>query len=99
MELTDFDIADYLDDEEAIALYLSDVLETGDVAYLSAALGKIAKSKGMTEIAKKTGVKREALYRALSEKGNPQFKTVSEVIKAMGFQLSVQPIGDGEKRI
>ncbi len=92
MELTDFDIADYLDDAEAIALYLSDVLETGDIAYLNSALGKIAKSKGMTDISKKSGIKREALYRALSETGNPQFKTVAEVIKAMGFQLSVKPI-------
>ncbi len=92
MELTEFDISEHLDDEEAIALYLSDVLETGDMSYLNAALGKVAKSKGMTEISKKSGVKREALYRALSETGNPQFKTIAEVIKALGFQLTVKPI-------
>lgn len=86
-----FDVAKYLDDPETIAAFLTDALETGNPAYINRALGDIARAKGMTEIAKETGVKREALYRALSETGNPQFTTIMQVVKAMGLRLSVVP--------
>jgi len=86
-----FDAAEYIDSEETIAAFLSDALESGDAAYINRAFGDVARAKGMTAISKESGVKREALYRALSEQGNPQFKTILEVFKAMGMRLNVVP--------
>ena len=86
-----FDVARYLDDPETIAAFLTDALDTGNPAHINRALGDVARAKGMTQLARETGVKREALYRALSETGNPQFKTVMQVVKALGLRLSVVP--------
>jgi probable addiction module antidote protein len=63
----------------------------GDPALVSAALGDIARARGMTQIAKAAGVSRESLYRALSADGNPEFATIMKVMKAMGLQLSIEP--------
>jgi probable addiction module antidote protein len=88
-DLSKFDVVDYLKTEKDIAGYLSAVLEDGDPALFVAAIGDIAKAKGMTEIAKKSGVTREALYRALKIEARPRFETVAKVIHALGMKLSV----------
>ena len=91
IELTDFDPAQYLDDENAIAGYLTDALETGDNAFIADALGVVARAKGMKQLSDDTGLSRESLYRALSVKGNPEFGTVLKVVSALGLKLTVNP--------
>lgn len=88
-DLPKFDVVDYLKSEKDIAAYLTAVLEDGDPALFVAAIGDIAKAKGMTEIAKKSGVTRESLYRALKIEARPRFETVARVIHALGMKLSV----------
>lgn len=89
---TAFDAAEYLDNDEAIAAYLSDALETADPAFVADALGVIARAKGMAQIAQEAGLSRESLYRTLSVQGNPQFGTVMKVIAALGLQLSARSV-------
>ena len=91
-DLPEFDAAEYLDDEQAIAAYLTAVLEENDPALLAAALGDVARARGMTEIAKASGLTREALYRALRADAQPRFDTVSRVCAALGVKLVAQPI-------
>ena len=91
-DLAEFDAAEYLDDEQAIASYLTAMLEENDPALLAAALGDIARARGMTEIAKASGLTREALYRALRADAQPRFDTVSRVCAALGVKLVAQPI-------
>lgn len=88
-DLPKFDVVDHLKTEKDIAGYLSAVLEDGDPALFVAAIGDIARAKGMTEIAKKSGVTRESLYRALKIEAQPRFETVAKVIHALGMKLSV----------
>ncbi len=92
MAPTKFDIADYLDSEEMIAEYLNTVLEDGESSDLIVAIGHIAKAIGMTKIAKKTGMSRPSLYKALSEGAKPQFGTIMKVLKAIGGQINVKPM-------
>jgi len=82
-----WDAAEYLKTEEDMVAYLEAALEENDPTLVSAALGDIAKAKGMTDIAKKTGLGRESLYKALSREGNPEFSTVMKVINALGLKL------------
>ena len=84
-----WDAADTLKTKEDIAAYLDAVLEDGDPDLLKAALGDIARAKGMTEIAEAAGLGRANLYKALSPDGNPEFATVARVLKALGLRLSV----------
>jgi probable addiction module antidote protein len=91
-DLPDFDITEYLEDDQAIAEYLTIVLEEDDPALLAAALGDIARARGMTEIAKASGLTREALYRALRENAHPRFDTVNRVCHALGVKLVAQPL-------
>ncbi|MBU3610952.1 putative addiction module antidote protein [Polynucleobacter wuianus] len=88
-ELPKFDVVDYLKTDKDIAGYLSAVLEDGDAALFVAAIGDIARATGMTEIAKKSGVTRESLYRALKIEARPRFETVAKVVHALGMKLSV----------
>jgi probable addiction module antidote protein len=88
-DLSKFDVVDYLRSEKDIAAYLSAVLEDGDPALFVAAIGDIAKAKGMSEIAKKSGVTRESLYRALKIEARPRFETVAKVVHALGMRLTV----------
>lgn len=88
-DLPKFDVVDYLKTEEDIAGYLTAVLEDGDPALFVAAIGDIARAKGMSEIAKKSGVTRESLYRALKIEARPRFETVTKVIHALGMRISV----------
>ena len=88
-KLKAFDITRHLDSEEAMAEYLSQVLEDGDNAELIRALGHIAKAKGMANVAKDSGLGRESLYKALSEGSQPRFDTITKVINALGLKMSV----------
>ena len=92
-DLKTFDMAEYLDSEQAIAEYLSIVMEDGTPALLVAALGDVARARGMTQLARHTGLAREALYRSLSADGNPSFASVTKVLRALGVKLVPQPIG------
>ena len=86
-ELTEFDLAEYLDSDEAIAEYLSQVLDDGDNEEFLRAIGYVAKAKGMAEIAKKTGLGRESLYKAFKPNAKPRFETVMQVMKALNLNL------------
>jgi probable addiction module antidote protein len=95
LKLNPFDSAKYLDSDEAIAEYLTAILEDDDPALLAAALGDIARARGMTEIAKASGITREALYKALRADAQPRFETVAKVCRALGVRLVAQPVGPG----
>jgi len=84
-----WDITRYLDSDETIAAYLDAVLEEDDPALLAAALGDVARAKGMTQVARDAGLGRESLYKALSIQGNPEFGTVLKVMRALGLKLRV----------
>lgn len=90
-EFSDFDIASLLRSEEAIEDFLNDAFEEGNAAYITHALGIAARAKGMTKVAKETGLTREALYRSFGEEGNPSLKSTIAVLKSLGFKLTVQP--------
>jgi len=90
-ELPDFDAAEYLRDAEDVAGYLSAVLEEDDPNALIEALGTIARARGMTEIARESGLAREALYRALRVGAAPRFDTVMRVMQALGVRLVAEP--------
>ena len=92
-EVTDFDPAEYLDNDEMIAGYLSDALETQDSAFIADAIGVVARAKGMKRVAEDAGVSRESLYRALSASGNPEFGTVLKVLASLNIKLVAQPDG------
>ena len=92
VEITGFDPAAYLDDDEAIATYLSDAFETQDVAFISDAIGVVARAKGMKRIAQEAGVSRESLYRALSSAGNPELGTVLKVLASMNIKINAKPL-------
>jgi probable addiction module antidote protein len=82
-----WDAAEHLETEEGMSAYLEAALEEGDPALVAAALGDIARAKGMAQIASETGLGRESLYKALSPEGNPKFATVLKVIRALGLRL------------
>jgi probable addiction module antidote protein len=90
-DLPEFDMADYLDSDEAVAEYLTQVLADGDSAELVRALGHIAKARGMAQIAKDSGLGRESLYKALRPDAQPRFDTVLRVCTALGVRLVAQP--------
>ncbi len=86
-DLPEFDASEFLDGDEAVAAFLSDILQANDPALLAAALGDIARARGMTEIARAAGLTREALYRALRPEAQPRFDTVQRVCTALGVRL------------
>ena len=87
-KLHDYDPADALRSDEAVEVFLADAFETGDARYIAKALGVVARAKGMTKIARATGLAREQLYRSLSEDGNPTLETTLAVMKAIGFEMT-----------
>lgn len=91
LKTTTFDAADYLDDADAIAFYLEEAFATEDSAYITHALGVAARAKGMTEVARKTGLSRESLYKALSAEGNPEFATILKVMRALDLKITAKP--------
>ena len=86
-----FDMANYLHSEAEIAEYLRQVLEDNDPAELAGALGDIARARGMTQLARDTGLSRESLYKSLSGERAPSSDTLFKVIHAMGFKLTLEP--------
>ncbi len=90
---TPWDPADHLKTEDDMAAYLEAALEEGDPALVGAALGDIARAKGMTQVARDAGLGRESLYKALSPAGNPEFATILKVVAALGLQLHATPVG------
>lgn len=91
-EIPAFDAAEYLTSDEEVAAYLTTILEENDAALLAAALGDIARARGMTQVAKDSGITREALYKALRPGSTPRFDTVSRVCAALGVRLVAQPL-------
>jgi probable addiction module antidote protein len=91
--LPEFDAADYLSSDSEIAAYLTSVLEDDDPSLLAAALGDIAKARGMTQIARDADIAREALYKALRRGSEPRFETIRKVCSALGLRLVIQPAG------
>jgi len=85
--ITEWDMADNIETAEDVLIYLSTALEEGEPADVINVIGAIARSKGMTQLAKQIGVSREALYNSLSEKGNPSFSTVFNILRSMGITL------------
>ncbi len=91
-ELPDFDASKYLDGEDAVAEYLTAIIEEKDPSLLAAALGDIARARGMSEISKSSGITREALYKALRPNSQPRFETISRVCEALGVRLVAKPL-------
>jgi probable addiction module antidote protein len=89
---TPYDTAEYLKTDDDMAQYLEACFEEAgdDAAFIAKALGNIARARGMTQLARDTGLAREGLYKALSENGNPEFATVMKVINALGLKLHVE---------
>ena len=87
-----WDAAETLRTKEDMADYLEAALEDGDPALIATVLGNIARAKGMTQLARDTGLGRESLYKALSPTGNPEFATMLKVIRALGLKLHAQPM-------
>ena len=89
-QLTNYDPAEDLGSDEAIAVFMAEAFKTNAVAYILHALGVVARAKGMAQIAGQTGLSREQLYRSFSAKGNPTLKTTLAVMKALGVQLTTK---------
>lgn len=87
---TPFDAAKYITEPEDVIDFLNDAFESGHAPYIAAILGDVARSKGMSKIAEKTGVNRQALYTALSENGNPTLDTLLKVMTALGIRLKCE---------
>lgn len=88
-DLPEFDPAEYLNSDQAIVEYLDAILVEGDAGLLAAALGDIARARGMSEIALASGIGREALYKALRPNAQPRFETIARVCAALGLKISV----------
>lgn len=87
-----WDAVDYLETEEDIVAYLEAAFEDGDPRLVAAALGDVARAKGMTKVAREAGLGRESLYKALSPDGNPEFATVLKVMRALGLRLHASAV-------
>lgn len=87
-----FDAAEYLDDDEVIVAYLSEILAEGDMDELLEALGEVARAKGMSKLSEDTGLGRESLYKALTPGAKPRFDTINRVLNALGVALRAEPL-------
>lgn len=98
VETYPWDPVEHLETTEDIAAYLRAALEDGDPKLVAAALGDVARARGMTDLARQTGLSRESLYRSLSPEGNPELGTVLRVLRALGIQLDARPaaVAEGE---
>lgn len=95
IETQPFDAAKYITEPEDVVDFLNDALESGNAAHIAAILGDVARSEGMTKLARETGMNRQALYTALSENGNPTLETLLKIFGALGIRLKCEA---GEKR-
>ena len=93
-----WDVVEHLDTAADMAAYLEAALEDGDPGLVVAALGDIARAKGMAQIARESGLGRESLYKALSHEGNPEFATVLKVVRALGLRLHAVPAPDAAEQ-
>jgi len=93
LKTTKFDAAEYLTTPESIAVFLEDAFNDNDPAAIAHALGVAARAKGMTAVARQSGISRQTLYSALSDEGNPNLETLLRTLKAIGLQLRVKSIG------
>ena len=91
IETRSFDPAAYLDSPEALLAYLDGAFADGEASEIADALGVVARARGMSRLAEETGLTRQALYKALSSDGNPEFATVLKVIRAFGLRLHPEP--------
>lgn len=91
VKLSKWDVVEHLKTEEDMVLYFEACLEEGDSQLIAHALGDIARARGMTQVAKDSGLSRESLYKALSGEGNPSFDTILRVTRALGLQLHATP--------
>ncbi len=96
-KLTRFDAANYLRDEEDIANYLSEIAEDGGPELIASALGDVARSRNMSQLARDAGISRVGLIKALSDGGNPSFATIAKVAAALGLKIVFAPISSGAK--
>ena len=90
LETTPWDSAEFLDTPERIAAYIEAVFEEGDPAFITHALGVVARAKGMSQVARDVGVTREALYKALTSTGDPKLSTFLGVLKALGMKVTAK---------
>ncbi|MDZ4055035.1 MAG: addiction module antidote protein [Phenylobacterium sp.] len=90
-----FDAAESLDTPEAIEAFLENAFESRDPSFITHALGIVARAKGMSQLAEETGLSRQALYKALSAEGRPEFSTVLKVASALGFRLHPERVAEG----
>ena len=90
LETTPWDSAEFLDTPERIAAYIEAVFEEGDPAFITHALGIVARAKGMSQVARDVGVTREALYKALTSTGDPKLSTFLGVLKALGMKVTAK---------
>jgi probable addiction module antidote protein len=91
IETRPFDPAAYLDSPEALLAYLDGAFADGEASEIADALGVVARARGMSQLAEDTGLTRQALYKALSSDGNPEFATVLKVLRAFGLRLHPEP--------
>lgn len=96
LKLKRFDAAKYLNTPEAQARAISDAFASRHAGYIAAALGAVARARGMSELAEKTGLNRAALYDALSEEGNPTLDTFLRVISALNLQIEAKPVENAD---
>ncbi len=89
-QLLSYDTAEYLESDEAIEAFMTDAFASGDTGYIAHALGVVARAKGMSQIAKDTGLSREQLYRSFSAQGNPTLKTTLAVMQALGLEMTAK---------
>ncbi len=94
IKISNFDVSEYLDDEETIASYLSSIIEEGDPQLLLAAISDVAKARGMAKIASDSGLGRESLYKALKPESKPRFETVLKVLNSLGVTIHFTALHD-----
>jgi len=94
-----FDASKHFETPESQARLINDALETGDAGYIANAIGVVARARGMSELARETGLSRQALYAALSESGNPSLDTVLKVTRALGVQLHADAAPQETQRV
>lgn len=97
LDIDDFDSAEYLGSEQAIAAYLTEALASNDASLLAVAIGNVARARGMTEIAKASGLAREGLYKALRPDSQPRMETITRVLRALGVRLVAEAIPVAER--
>lgn len=98
IELKPFDAAEFLQNEAEIAAYLDAIAEENDPALFAAALGDVARARGMTALARDTGLSRETLYRSLSGQSVPSSDTIFKVVAALGMRVSIRSASAASKR-